>query len=191
MPPHSFCLSARFLIFCSDTYFASFSWSFYSLALIWWVCSPTLLNVPWFHLSSSTSGKQAPHKNPEEYTEPSVEWNAGVSWHHSSRHDHQNAQVGAQLCISLRQPLALLPSQPNAQFVMQRMEIHASNPNCQQPSMLPNGIFQVTHYYIWTTLPNCSTCHYCGNFSGVCCAVGVRPPLLPTAHSTWSDWGQA
>lgn len=48
-----------------------------------------------FLLFFSSAGKQVTHKNPEEYTEPSVEWNADLSWHHSSRHDHQNAQVGA------------------------------------------------------------------------------------------------
>ena len=44
-----------------------------------------------------SAGEQATHKNPEEYAEPCVEWNAGVSWYHSGWHDHQNTQVGTKL----------------------------------------------------------------------------------------------
>lgn len=71
-----------------------------------------ILPFPWISCHvfvSISSGKQTTHKNPEEYSEPSVERNADVSWHHSSRHDHQNTQVGAQLWLSPWPVISIIP----------------------------------------------------------------------------------
>lgn len=55
-----------------------------------------------------SSGKQATHKNPKEYAESGVEWDAGVSRHYGGWHDHQNTQVGALLWISVWSPISII-----------------------------------------------------------------------------------
>lgn len=142
----------------------------------------------YFFLFSSV-GQQATHKNPEEYAEPSVEWNAGVSRHHSSWHDHQNAQVGAPLRISLNS-LALLPK--TAKWHVCYAE---DGDSCyQRPSELPAAVcasqrsFPATiiHYCSRETPANCSTCCCCSNYSGVGCFRESPPP--PSHSSLRVEW---
>lgn len=78
-----------------------------SFSLIWWIRHLVLYTL----LSSSSheycsnvfpsTGQQTPHKDSEEHSEPSVEWDPGVSRNHSGWHDHQNSQVGSGLETSL------------------------------------------------------------------------------------------
>lgn len=65
-------------------------------------------------------------------------------------------------------------------------KIHASS-----RSELPVAIYASQwdfpdHYCIWVTPANCSTCLT----AQVLTVQLVSAPLLPTEHSTWSDWGQ-
>lgn len=82
-----------------------------------------------------SAGKQATHKNPEEYAEPSVEWNADISWNHCSRHDHQNAQVGL-LAISLWPAISTIPQTAKWPVYYAGDE----DPCFQSPSELPAAV---------------------------------------------------
>lgn len=128
-----------------------------------------------FVLSLSSSGKQAKDKNPEEYIKPSVEWDTGVPWHHSSWHDYQNAQVGWLLC---GHQLVLFPRRTCGQFIKWRRKLRPFNPlvDNQQPSVLPSWLIQVTHNCIQVTPTNCSTC--------CCSSVGSEVPAPSPLQSS-------
>lgn len=135
-----------------------------------------------FVLSLSSSGKQAKDKNPEEYIKPSVEWDTGVPWHHSSWHDYQNAQVGWLLC---GHQLVLFPRRTCGQFIKWRRKLRPFNPlvDNQQPSVLPSWLIQVTHNCIQVTPTNCSTC--------CCSSVGSEVPPLPLCRALQMEWSRS
>lgn len=178
-------LFSCFFIFCSVTCFASFFWSF---PLLFWSDGFSLIT---FHLSSYSLPQANKLRTKTLKNTLNPVWNETLVYHGITAADMTTKTLRWVLSSVLHTDRNWLyfPICPvcYAEYKEPRFPVPV---NCQQPSMLPNRVFQVTQYCIRLMPANCSTCHYWGNCSGVDCAVGGRP-LLPTAHSSWSNWGQA
>lgn len=180
---------------------------FYSLSpiLIWWLCSFTLktfisssfdpclsMYLFSYFFSFVSSGKQATHKNPEEYAEPNMERGAGVSWHHSSRHDHQNAQVGAPLWFSHWPEIRCIPQ--TAKWPV--YDVGDNNSCLQFSSELPAALYESQWAFPGHSLFQPSNASPSSHMQPLLYLLGVRCggslcTLLPAMLSIWTDWGRA